>query len=162
MVSIYALWTKREWATALLYYWGLSLTTQAIITPSLGESFPHARFFAFWTLHFFVVWAAIYLTWGVGMRPNRRGYRLTLVITAVWAVLAYTVNLILDVNYGYLNRKPQSASILDLFGPWPIYVFIEIAILFVAWALVMTLPWVALDRRAATRTTDDSPSSRPS
>src|SRR6202011_5038358 len=37
--------------------------------------FPHHLFVTFFTLHMLVVWAAIYLTWGRGMRPTWRSYR---------------------------------------------------------------------------------------
>jgi uncharacterized membrane protein YwaF len=38
-------------------------------------------------------------------------------------------------------------SILDLLGPWPWYVFAEIAIVFAGWLVVMTLPWLPGERR---------------
>jgi hypothetical protein len=37
-VAIYALWTHKRWAVGLVYYWGLTLTTQAIITPDLAAA----------------------------------------------------------------------------------------------------------------------------
>ena len=58
MAAVYALWTHRWWAVALTYYWGLTLTTQAILTPDLAAGFPDPAFIVFWTLHSMVVWAA--------------------------------------------------------------------------------------------------------
>jgi hypothetical integral membrane protein (TIGR02206 family) len=143
MTGAIALWTVRPWAIALTYFWALTLTVQAIITPSLGESFPDLRFFGFWGQHFLVVWAAVLLAWGLGRVPSWWGYRFTVLVTALWAVGVAGFNALADTNYGYLNRKPSSASILDLLGPWPVYVVAEIAILVVVWAM-MTLPWVWL------------------
>jgi hypothetical integral membrane protein (TIGR02206 family) len=141
MVATWALWTRHPWATALTYYWGLSATTQAIITPSLDQNYPDPRFFGFWGMHFLIVWAALYLTWGLGIRPTWRSYRVAIVATAIWAAGVYAFNEIADTNYGYLNAKPSSTSLLTILGPWPWYVFAEIAIVFVGWAAVMTWPW---------------------
>lgn len=145
MAAAAALWTHHRYPVALTYFWGLVLTTQAIVTPSLGEDFPELRFFAFWGLHLSVVWAAIFLVWGCGLTPRWRDYGTTLATTLVWAVVAYSFNEVAGTNYGYLQRKPSSGSILDYLGPWPVYVLAEIAIVAVLWAL-MTWPWV---RRAA-------------
>ncbi len=149
--AAFALWTRRRWAVALTYYWGLFLTTQAIITPSLGEDFPEVRFFAFWILHLLIVWSAVYLVWGLGLAPGWREYRLTLALTLVWVVVAAAFNVVADTNYGYLMRKPSSGSALDLLGPWPWYVVAEIAIVAVAWAL-MTWPWARRTPQSTTVT----------
>lgn len=143
LVSAYALWTHRRWAVGLTYFWGLTLTTQAIITPDLASDFPDPVFLLFWGMHLLVVWAAIYLTWGLGLTPDWRTYRTSMAATSVWAVTVFAFNLVADTNYGYLNAKPSAASILDLLGDWPWYVLAEIAIVAVVWALA-TWPWVAL------------------
>lgn len=148
MVSVYALWTRSPWAAVLSYYWGLTLTTQAMLTPALTQGFPHPRFLGFWAMHAFVVWAALFLTVGLGIRPDWRLYRFTLATTAAWAVVMMTFNAVTGTNYGYLNRKPGTASALDLLGPWPGYVLAEVAIVAVVWAL-LTLPWVLGARRPA-------------
>jgi hypothetical integral membrane protein (TIGR02206 family) len=142
VVTAYALWSQKPWAYALTYYWGLVLSVQALISPALaGPDFPHWQFLGFWTIHLIVVWAAIYLTWGRGMRPRWRSYRIAVAVSVVWAVVTFTFNSIAGTNYGFLNWKPANASLLDVLGPWPWYVFAAAALVFAVWAL-MTWPWV--------------------
>ena len=146
LTAAFALWTQRHWAFVLAYYWGLVLSSQALITPDVGTpqegapDFPHHLFLTFFTLHVLVVWAAIYLTWGRRMRPTWRDYRFTVMVTVAWAALTFTFNVIMGTNYGYLNRKPPTASLLDVLGPWPVYLLVEITIVLIVWAL-MTWPW---------------------
>jgi len=135
-----ALWTRHWAATALVYFWGLTLTIQGIVTPSLTDLFSHPQYFMFWGMHFFTVWAAVYLTFGLDARPTWRGYRFAVAATATWVVSVMTFNAVTGTNYGYLNRKPAVGTLLDLFGPWPGYVVVEVALVAGAWAL-MTWPW---------------------
>jgi hypothetical integral membrane protein (TIGR02206 family) len=146
MTAIYALWSHRWWAVGLTYFWGLTLTTQAMITPDLASTFPDPVFLLFWTMHLLVIWSAIYLTWGLGLAPDWRSYRTAVSVTAVWAVCVFCLNLVAGTNYGYLNEKPNAASILDLLGDWPWYVFAEMGLIIGVWALV-TWPWVRLRSR---------------
>lgn len=137
-----ALWSQRHWASALTYYWGLVLSAQALISPVLiGPDFPHYSFLAFWAIHLLVVWAAIYLTWGRRIRPGWRSLRLVVIVTAIWAVVTFLFNRIAGTNYGFLNGKPVTASLLDVLGPWPVYIFTATALIVLVWVL-MTLPWV--------------------
>ena len=153
LTAAYALWTHRHWAFVLTYYWCLVLSSQALITPDIGTpqegapDFPHHLFLTFFTLHVLAVWAAIYLTWGRGMRPRWRDYRFAVLVTLAWAVLTFTFNAVTGTNYGYLNRKPPTASVLDLLGPWPVYLVVEVAIVCVVWALI-TWPWARSRQRA--------------
>ena len=145
----YALWSQRHWAFALTYYWGLVLSVQALISPVLkSPDFPHYQFLAFWAIHLLVVWAAIYLTWGRRLRPTWRSYRFVVGVTAVWAVVTLTFNSIAGTNYGFLNRKPDTPSLLDVMGPWPVYVLIATALILIVWAL-MTWPWERTRQRAS-------------
>jgi hypothetical integral membrane protein (TIGR02206 family) len=144
--SAYALWTRRPWAFALTFYWCLTLSTQALLTPVLsGPDFPSAAFLAFFTIHVLVIWAAIFLTWGIGLRPSWRGYWFTVLVTVCWAAAMLVFNALAGSNYGFLNAKPSTESLLDLLGPWPWYLLPETALVLGAWAL-LTL----LGRRRAT------------
>ena len=149
-VAVYALWTHRRWAAGLTYYWGLTLTTQAIATPDLAAGFPDPVFLLYWGMHLVIVWAAVYLVWGRGVTPDWRTYGTAVAITSVWAAAIISFNVLVGTNYGYLNAKPRSASVLDLLGEWPSYVIAEIAIIVAVWALA-TWPWVAI---RATRSPD--------
>jgi len=148
LTATWALWTRAPVPTALTYYWGLTLTVQGIVTPSLAQQFPHPRFLAFWAMHLLVVWAALYLTLGLGQGPRWREYRVAVLVTLVWAVVAYGFDVALDVNYGYLVRKPASASLFDPLGPWPVYLLVATGLLLAGWAL-LTWPWT---RRTPTST----------
>ncbi|MEE6139876.1 TIGR02206 family membrane protein [Mycobacterium sp. 050128] len=148
LTAAYALWSQRTWAATLVYYWGLPLSSQALITPDLNAAdFPSHSFLTFFALHLLVVWAAIYLTWGYGNRPGWRSYRFAVLTTLAWGAFTLVFNTIAGTNYGFLNRKPANASVLDFLGPWPFYVLAEIAIVGVIWAL-MTWPW---ERKAGHR-----------
>lgn len=140
MVAVYALWTRSPRATALVYFWALTLTIQGIATPSLEQAFPDPRYFMFWAMHLLTVWAAVYLVCSSG-GPGWAGYRFTLLCTAIWAATVMVFNALTGTNYGYLNGKPEVSSLLDLLGPWPVYVVAEVVILATVWA-VMTWPWV--------------------
>ncbi len=145
LFAVHALWTRSPLSAAVTYLWGVTLTTQGIFTPDLGSEFPELRFLMFWAMHLLIVWAAVLLVVGLRILPTWRAYRITVQLTLAWAVVTYAFNVIADTNYGYLNRLPKSASILDLLGPWPVYVVLEIVIVLVVWAL-LTWPWT---RRAS-------------
>lgn len=91
-------------------------------------------------MHVLIVWSALLLVPGLLILPTWHTYRQTVAITLVWAASVFAYNAIAGSNYGYLNRLPKSASLLDYLGPWPLYVVLEVAIVAVVWAL-LTWPW---------------------
>ena len=137
----YAFWSQRHWAFALTYYWGLVLSTQALISPVLyAPDFPSYQFLGFFAIHLLVVWAAIYLTFGRGMRPRWRSYRIAVITTLIWAAVTFTFNTCAGTNYGFLNRKPATPTLLDVLGRWPVYLLTGGILILIVWAL-MTWPW---------------------
>ena len=148
VVAAYALWTHRLLPVTLTYLWGITLTSQGLLTPDLASEFPEPRFLMFWGMHLLIIWASFYLVLGLGIRPDWANYRRTVIITFGWAVSVFVFNVVVGTNYGYLNRKPTRASLLDFLGPWPLYVVFEIAIVATVWA-VLVWPWVSGRRRTA-------------
>lgn len=135
-----ALWTGHRWAVALTYYWGLVLTSQALLTPWLTAGFPDPKFLGFWGMHLLIVWSAVFLVWGLRLTPDWRDYATTVGTTLVWMVTVYAFNVAVGTNYGFLNAKPSTPSLLDHLGPWPAYLLVEVALVAGVWAL-MTWPW---------------------
>ena len=146
----------------LAYYWGLVLSSQALITPDIGTpqegapDFPQPPLPD--VLHRFTCSSCGRRSISRGGNGTGRGgadYRFAIVVTLVWAAFTITFNAVTGTNYGYLNRKPPTASVLDALGPWPIYLLAEVVIVLVVWAL-MTWPWerkrhadVSVGRQAA-------------
>jgi hypothetical integral membrane protein (TIGR02206 family) len=147
LVAGYALWSWRRWPFALTYYWGLTLNVQSLITPNLHyESNPSYDFSVYWATHILVMWAAIFLPWGVGLRPDWWSYRTAVLTTIGWAAVAFGFNAATGTNYGFLNRKPSSPSLLDVMGGWPWYLLVAFVAMIAIWALI-TWPWTARTAR---------------
>jgi hypothetical integral membrane protein (TIGR02206 family) len=142
----WALLTVRPLPTALTYYWGLTLSLQALVQPTLSEPFPDLEFFVFWGKHVLIVWGAVYLCLALGHGPDWAAYRRAVAWTFGWLVVVLCLNAVLSANYGYVSGKPSEATVLDVLGPWPVYLVVEMAIVTSGWALI-TLPWTGLPRR---------------
>jgi hypothetical integral membrane protein (TIGR02206 family) len=140
LVAAIALWTRSHLAATITYLWGLTLTSQAIITPALTTAFPGLRWWMFFALHLLIVWAAVHVVWGMKLHPTWTTYGQTTLITLTWLFVTIRFNVLVGTNYGYLNGKPAQPSALDLLGPWPGYVLAEILIVLGGWAL-LTWPW---------------------
>lgn len=140
-VAAYALWTRSRRASALLYFWALTLTVQAILTPTLDDDVPHPEYFMYFGMHLLTIWAALFVCFGLRIGPTWAGYWFSAGCTLVWASAVMVLNALTGTNYGYLARKPaEVGSLLDLLGPWPWYVVAEAAIVLAGWALI-TWPW---------------------
>jgi len=103
------------------YFAGLAGAGMALLTPDLWSPWPSYPAIYFFVAHGGVVVAVAVLVFG-GAAPLRhctpwRSFGLLLVYTAAVGGL----NAVLGTNYMYLCRKPKDASLLDAFGPWPMY-----------------------------------------
>jgi hypothetical integral membrane protein (TIGR02206 family) len=147
VIVAWSLLSRRPTLTAVTYYWGLTLALQAILQPTLTQPFPEPEFFVFWLKHVSIIWGAAYLTLTLGNGPTWHGYWRTVGWTFAWLLVVLGLNAALGSNYGYVNRKPGTGSVLDVLGPWPVYLLVETGIVLVGWALI-TLPWTGLPRRA--------------
>ena len=150
VLAALALITRHPLACELTYFWGLSGTMQGLLTPALEYPFPHPVAFHFFISHGIVVCIAIVLPLGLGWRPRRpltRTVNRTFLLLNVYAVIAFSINLLSGItNFGYLRAKPPTASLLDQLGPWPYYI-IPMEILAYALIWLLALPFALAHRR---------------
>jgi len=118
--AIVALGTGRAFPFELAYYWGLSGTVQALLTPTTVFAFPHPDTVRYFVLHSGIVVAVFYLGPGLGHRPRRGSVTRVFLATLAYAALIAPLDWLLGANYMWLCEKPEG-SLLDLFGPWPLY-----------------------------------------
>jgi hypothetical integral membrane protein (TIGR02206 family) len=140
-------WT---WLRPVLYFWGLALTTQACITPTLTEGPGRPEFWFFWFTHGIIVAAAAYAMAVDGYRPTWRDYGVACVAGVIYVAIAVAVNIAFGANYGFLgDMRPELPTIVDFLGPWPERIAAVMLIVAAAMAVLM-LPWT-LARRASAR-----------
>ncbi|HEX2944854.1 MAG TPA: TIGR02206 family membrane protein [Clostridia bacterium] len=121
-LTIAVLLTKRQLLFELLYFWGIGGATQAILTPDIGPyTFPHFVFYQFFISHAVILLTCIYMISAEGFRPSKVSVPRTFLITNLYALLIYPVNILTKGNYLFLSRKPEGGTLLDLLGPWPWY-----------------------------------------
>ena len=152
IAALVALLRPSQRSYELAYFWAFSGTLQALLTPDLFYDFPDLRFVVFFAFHGGAIAAVLYLTFGLRMRP----YLASLPRVVAWSLFyffsALVVNGLFHTNFGYLSAKPLKPSLLDLMGPWPIYV-IELVGLGASLVLLLYAPFYLADarRRAESR-----------
>ena len=123
IVAVLALWTRRPLLVELTWFWGLTASLQAVLTPDLGSAeFPELLWWTFFITHSGAVVAAVMLVIGCGITPRPGAVKRVFVATLVVAVAAAIGNLLTGGNYMWLREKPEAGSLLDYLGPWPWYI----------------------------------------
>jgi hypothetical integral membrane protein (TIGR02206 family) len=130
------------------YFLGIAGATQALLTPDAGiYGFPHFRFLQSIISHGSIVTAAIYMTAVEGYRPYWRSLLRMAVWGNIYMVVIGLVNWVLGSNYLFIAHKPETASLIDVLGPWPWYI-LSLEALAAVLFLLLYLPYAISDRMA--------------
>lgn len=146
IAAVIALWTRGPLACELTWFWGMTGSLAAVLTPDLGQGFPHFFYWSYFIRHVGIVVAAAFLVFGLGLAPRSGAVPRVYLLTGGFAALAGLASLLTGGNYMFLRERPAAPSPLDLMGPWPWYI--------VSGAVLALILFVALDapfRRARGR-----------
>jgi hypothetical integral membrane protein (TIGR02206 family) len=131
-----------------VYFMGIGAATQALLTPDAGiYGFPHFRFFQAIVSHGAVVTAAVYMTVIEGFRPYWKSLVRLVIWLNVYMLFVMLVNRLIGSNYLFIAHKPETASLIDVLGPWLWYI-LSIEAIGVVVCLILYLPFAVRDWRA--------------
>lgn len=129
--------SKNRFWKGVFYFWIVVGTFNAIVTPDLKYTHPHWEFIVYFIMHGFLVILAIY---------NVIIFSQKIIIKDIWnafwmsnllLVITLFLNLLIGSNYMFTKHKPEAATLLDYFGPWPFYLitvqFIGLGFFFLAY-----------------------------
>jgi hypothetical integral membrane protein (TIGR02206 family) len=137
---------KKFWMYEILLFWIIAGTTQGIITPDILEGFPAFDYFRYWIVHLGLLIIIFYATFVFNMRPKLKSVFKAFFALQVYLIFMVVINYVLKANYFYLNEKPQSASLLDYFGAWPLYIIV-VQVIIIPYFLLIYLPFHLVERK---------------
>jgi hypothetical integral membrane protein (TIGR02206 family) len=136
LVAPILFWTPNQRRFEIVYFFVLSGTLQAIITPDPEGGFPSYGFFKYWIVHCGLVIVVIHHLIAFKLFPRAKGILVTFMWLNIYILCLIPINLFLDANYFYLMRKPITPTLLDFFGPWPNYIFATEVLAIVVFAIM--------------------------
>lgn len=158
-VAPLALLTQDKRLRALLYFWGIGLSTQAFFTPVLRAGYDTYEFWLFWMGHTQIVGSAVYDCAVLGYRPTfAHWWRVVLFNIALVAVVMVINEVAVPAifggpgsNYWYVGRTlPEAKTLLNELGPWPMravwLALLGIVAMWVAWVPWGVAGWIARRR----------------
>ena len=137
---------RKYWMYEILIFWVIAGTSQGVITPDIAIGFPSFDYFRYWIVHLGLLMIMFYATLVLKMRPQFKSVFKSFMALQVYMLILMGVNYLLKANYSYLNKKPESASVLDYLGDWPYYLLIVEAFLIPLFLLIY-LPFYLTRKR---------------
>jgi hypothetical integral membrane protein (TIGR02206 family) len=132
----FALWLRKPLLVEVLYFWALTASLQAVLTPDLRSTVPSVFFFTYFTTHCGAVVGAVLLVFGLEERIRPGAVWRAFAVTLAMAAVALLADVITGGNYMYLRAKPADPSLLDYMGPWPLYIVSAALLALVLFALL--------------------------
>ena len=117
----------------------LAGTLQSLITPT-EYNYLNFPYFRYWFVHGGLVIFVFYATIIYDMRPTLKSVFKSFLGLQIFTAFIIVINYILGSNYFYTNAKPNTSTLLDVFGEWPQYIFV-VEIIVIPFFLLIYLPF---------------------
>lgn len=148
LIGPLALLTQKRPLRAILYFWGLVLSSQGFIQPVLEKDVGAGRteFWLFWANHTFIVGTALYDLVALQFRPTWRDFFTAAGVILIYLILVLPFDIVFGVNYGYVgNQTAAQETIIDSLGLWP-WRIVPLSIIALGTMAIVVLPWEAVRR----------------
>jgi hypothetical integral membrane protein (TIGR02206 family) len=141
----YMLVTRNRTVYEFSYFLGIGAAMQGLLTPDAGiYGFPHFRFFQTVTAHGLIIFSAVYMTAVEGFRPYPKSLVRVFLGMNLYMAAVYVMNSLIGSNYLFIMHKPETASLIDVLGPWPWYL-LSLEAIGVVICLILYLPFFIFD-----------------
>lgn len=131
---------RKFWMYEILLFWIIAGTSQGVLTPDIPVGFPSFDYFRYWIVHLGLLVIIFYATFVFNLRPNLKSVFKSFLALQVYIIAMVVINYMLNANYFYLNIKPDSASLLDYLGDWPMYIIVG-QLIIIPYFLIIYLPF---------------------
>ena len=144
-------WRPQFKSFVVVYFLVMAGTLQAVITPDLYRGFPSYGFYKYWITHVGLVLLVIHYLVCFELYPTAKSMLLAFGWLNIYVIALLPINYLLGANYFYLMEKPINPSVLDYFGPWPIYILVA-ELLVMGFFAIALLPVILVKRMAKNKT----------
>lgn len=109
----------RLWRATTLYF-GVGLSTFALLFPDLADGPDSVAFWVFWLRHAAIMMTGLYDVAARGYRPTWSDYGRWCAFGAAYVAVVSAVNALAHTNFAFIaNQTLASTPILESFGAWP-------------------------------------------
>ena len=141
------LYKKSAYLFDICYYWSVG-ALMAILTPDLTNTdFPTFRYYQFFFSHGLIILSVLYMMFVNRYKPSKISLKRTFMFTFGITPLIALLNFFTGGNYFFIAYTPPTASLIDILGPWPLYL-IPLSLIVVVVFSTMYLPFALYYRHS--------------